>query len=151
MSLLSLSNNIALSFQQLSTDSKGIFSQSSNSVELSSEEVVSVSQGFRLLDDANSTLSVGYSLNALIFNQAASAGPNGDGTFGLSASSSTSVGIDVGINAPGMKMTKGARKKLNNFINKYDGFDSVKLISKNEAEFTYKDGSTKSLDFKKFK
>jgi len=40
---------------------------------------------------------------------------------------------------------------LNNFINKYDGFDSVKLISKNEAEFTYEDGSTKSLDFKKFK
>ncbi len=96
---LSLSNNIALSFQQLSTDSKGTFYQSLNSVELSSEEVVSVSQGFRLLDDANSTLSVGYSLNALIFNQAASAGPNGDGTFGLSASSSTSLGIDVGINA----------------------------------------------------
>ena len=50
-----------------------------------------------------------------------------------------------------MKMTKGARKKLNKFINEYDGFDSVKLISKNEAEFIYKDGSTKSLDFKKFK
>ena len=40
--------------------------------------------------------------------------------------------IDVGVNAPGMKMTKGARKKLNKFIKEYDGFDSVKLISKNE-------------------
>ena len=59
--------------------------------------------------------------------------------------------IDVGVNAPGMKMTKSARKKLNKFINNYDGFESVKLISKSEAEFKYKDGSTKSLNFKKFK
>ena len=29
----------------------------------------------------------------------------------------------------------------------YDGFESVKLISKNEAEFKYKDGSTKVLNF----
>ena len=59
--------------------------------------------------------------------------------------------IDVGVNAPGMKMTKSARKKLDKFIYDYDGFDSVKLISKDEAEFKYKDGSTKVLNFKKFK
>ena len=94
---ISLSNNIALSFQQFSTDSKGSFTQNSNTVNLSSEEIVSVSQGIRLLDDVNSTLSIGYNLNALIFNQAASAGPNGDGTFGLPASSSTTIGIDIGV------------------------------------------------------
>ena len=72
-------------------------------------------------------------------------------TYARAFASGAEVIIDVGVNAPGMKMTKGARKKLNKFINEYDGFDSVKLISKNEAEFIYKDGSTKSLDFKKFK
>ena len=55
--------------------------------------------------------------------------------------------IDVGVNAPGMKMSKKQRKELNKFINDYDGFESVKLISKNEAEFKYKDGSTKVLNF----
>jgi len=56
--------------------------------------------------------------------------------------------IDVGVNAPGMKMTKSARKKLNKFIDDYDGFESIKLISKKEAEFKYKDGSTKVLKYK---
>ena len=73
------------------------------------------------------------------------------GTYARAFASGAEVIIDVGVNAPGMKMTKGARKKLDKFIFEYDGFESVKLISKNEAEFTYKDGSTKSLDFKKFK
>ena len=55
--------------------------------------------------------------------------------------------IDVGVNAPGMKMSKGNRKKLNNFINEVDGFKSVKLISKKKAEFILKDGSKKIIDF----
>ena len=55
--------------------------------------------------------------------------------------------IDVGVNAPGMKMSKGNRKKLNNFINEIDGFKSVKLISNNKAEFILKDGSKKIIDF----
>ena len=55
--------------------------------------------------------------------------------------------IDVGINAPGMKMSKKSRKKLNQFISDYDGFESIKLISKNKAEFKFKDGSSKTLDF----
>ena len=55
--------------------------------------------------------------------------------------------IDVGVNAPGMKMSKGNRKKLNNFINEIDGFKSVKLISKKKAEFILKDGSKKIIDF----
>jgi len=72
-------------------------------------------------------------------------------TYTRAFASGAEVIIDVGVNAPGMKMTKSARKKLNKFIDDYDGFESVKLISKNEAEFKYKDSSTKSLNFKKFK
>ena len=56
--------------------------------------------------------------------------------------------IDVGINAPGMKMSKKGRKNLNEFISNYDGFSSLKRISKNEVEFQYKDGSKKTLKIK---
>jgi len=55
--------------------------------------------------------------------------------------------IDVGVNAPGKKMSKKSRKKLNEFISEYDGFVSIKSISKKEVEFTYKDGSTKNLKY----
>ena len=61
--------------------------------------------------------------------------------------SGAEVIIDVGVNAPGMKMSKGSRKKLNNFINEVDGFRSVKLISNKKAEFILKDGSKKIIDF----
>ena len=53
--------------------------------------------------------------------------------------------IDVGVNAPGRKMSKKGRKKLNEFIAEYDGFITIKSISKKEAEFTYSDGSKKNL------
>jgi hypothetical protein len=55
--------------------------------------------------------------------------------------------IDVGINAPGKKMSKKSRKKLNEFINEYDGFISIKRISEKKVEFNYKDGSLKTLEF----
>jgi len=55
--------------------------------------------------------------------------------------------IDVGVNAPGMKMSKGARKKLNKFIKEVDGFKSMRLISKKKAEFTMADSSKKIIDF----
>ncbi len=61
--------------------------------------------------------------------------------------SGAEVIIDVGVNAPGMKMSKGSRKKLNNFINEVDGFKSIKLISNKKAEFILKDGSKKIVDF----
>ena len=61
--------------------------------------------------------------------------------------SGAEVIIDVGVNAPGMKMSKGSRKKLNDFIKEVDGFKSVKLISKKKAEFILKDGSRKIIDF----
>ena len=55
--------------------------------------------------------------------------------------------IDVGVNAPGAKMSKKSRKKLNEFIAEYDGFTSIKSISEKKVEFTYKDGSSKTLEF----
>ena len=61
--------------------------------------------------------------------------------------SGAEVIIDVGVNAPGMKMSKESRKKLNNFIQEVDNFKSVKLISKKKAEFIMKDGSKKVIDF----
>ena len=35
-------------------------------------------------------------------------------------------------------MSKKSRKKLNEFITEYDGFTSIKSISKEEVEFTIK-------------
>ena len=61
--------------------------------------------------------------------------------------SGAEVIIDVGVNAPGMKMSKGSRKKLNNFIKEVDNFKSVKLLSKKKAEFIMKDGTKKIIDF----
>ena len=84
---ISFPNKMAVSFQQLATDSKGIFSTGDSSgSNLSNEQLISFSQGFNLLNDANSTLSIGYNINALVFNQAGSAGPNGDGSGGLPSS-----------------------------------------------------------------
>ena len=68
-------------------------------------------------------------------------------TYVKAFASGAEVIIDVGANAPGMKMSKGARKKLNAFINEVDGFKSVKLISKKEAEFVMEDGSKKVIEF----
>ena len=44
------------------------------------------------------------------------------------------------------KRVKG-RKKLNEFIAEYDGFTSIKSLSKDQVEFSYKDGSKKILEF----
>ena len=44
------------------------------------------------------------------------------------------------------KTSKKGRKKLNEFIAEYDGFTSIKSISKNQVEFTYIDGSKKNLN-----
>ncbi len=44
------------------------------------------------------------------------------------------------------RKTKKGRKKLNEFMAEYDGFTSIKSISKKKVEFTYSDGSKKILD-----
>ena len=89
----SMMNKLAISYQQLGTD------HSDTDINLSSEKSISISQGFDLLRDANSSLSIGYSINGLIFYQNNSAGPNGDGTGGLPSSESTILGIDLGIHS----------------------------------------------------
>ena len=43
--------------------------------------------------------------------------------------------IDVGVNAPGMKMSKKSRKKLDKLINDVDGFKSIKLLNKKKQNF----------------
>ena len=53
----------------------------------------------------------------------------------------------MGVNAPGAKMSKKSRKQLNEFIAEYDGFESIKSVSKKKVKFTYKDGSSKILEF----
>ena len=55
--------------------------------------------------------------------------------------------IDVGVNAPGMKMSKKSKSKLDKLISDVDGFQSVKLLNKKKAEFLFKDGSTKIIEF----
>ena len=55
--------------------------------------------------------------------------------------------IDVGADAPGMKMSKNARNKLDEFIENIDGFKSVELISKRKVEFIMQDGEKKRLEF----
>ena len=55
--------------------------------------------------------------------------------------------IDVGVNAPGMKMSKKSKEKLDKLINDVEGFKSVKLLNKKKAEFLFKDGSTKIVEF----
>lgn len=64
---------------------------------LSSEIALSFAQGFSLLNDRNSSLHLGYTLNGFILKQASSAGSLGDGTNGLEKKDLYNVGIDVGL------------------------------------------------------
>jgi len=68
-------------------------------------------------------------------------------TYIKAFASGAEIIIDVGPNAPGMKMSKTARKKLNKLIEDIDGFKSMKIITKKQAEFTMEDGSIKTIDF----
>ena len=64
---------------------------------LSSEIALSFAQGFSLLNDRNSSLHLGYTLNGFILKQASSAGTLGDGTNGLGKKDLYNFGIDVGL------------------------------------------------------
>ena len=44
-------------------------------------------------------------------------------------------------------MIKEEKNRLNEFIEKIDGFKSVKLVSEKQAEFIMKDDSKKIIDF----
>ena len=74
--------------------------------DLSKETAISFSHGIDLLNDKNSTLSIGYNLNYFIYSQAPSAGPNGDGTNAFPSAKSETFSLDFGIHA-------SLRKKIN--------------------------------------
>ena len=65
--------------------------------ELASEISISVSQGFHLLKDRNSTLSLGYNANYFILSQGSSAGTIGDGSNGLPGKKMYGFGLDLGV------------------------------------------------------
>jgi len=86
--------NLALTIQKLGTKTRG-----SNQAQdlLSSEQSITLSQGFALLEDRNSSLRLGYNINYLILKQGRTAGTLGDGSNGLAGSKITTIGIDAGI------------------------------------------------------
>ena len=96
--------NIAISLQELSTsysfnssDDLGNENWRSFEGDLSREKQISFSQGIKLLDDKNSTLSIGYNINSYITFQSASAGPEGDGIGGIKEGKLNSLGVDIGL------------------------------------------------------
>ena len=83
--------NLGISFQKL-----GVKSPDFNNY-LSYESSLSLSQGFSLLKDRNSTLDIGYSFNIFSIYQGQTAGTSGDGSNGLPKEKIRSYGIDLGI------------------------------------------------------
>ena len=64
---------------------------------LSTEQTISIAQGFDLQHDKNSHLSVGYSANFVQWDLGRSAGVSGDGTDGLELGGVNAVTIDFGV------------------------------------------------------
>ncbi len=64
---------------------------------ISSETSAGLSHGFFLLNDMNSTLSAGYTLNYLYWELGKSAGDTGDGSNGFDLGSNNTIGVDLGI------------------------------------------------------
>ena len=83
--------NIALTVQNLGTMTKD------NTISLASEKSITISQGYALLEDRNSSLRLGYNLSYLILKQGDSAGPSGDGSDGISGKTMNAFGIDIGV------------------------------------------------------
>ena len=83
--------NFGISIQQLGVKSPDYFNY------LSFESALSISQGFSLLKDKNSTLDLGYTFNLYSIGQGGSAGFSGDGTDGLPKEQINTYGIDIGI------------------------------------------------------
>ncbi len=81
----------------------GIVSQMSKTkvegTTLSEENSVGITGAFYLLDDQHSKLMMGYALNYLSWSLGRTAGVSGDGSDGLSSSSGSAFGVDVGIQA----------------------------------------------------
>ena len=83
--------NFGISIQEMSV--------SYNGNDLSSEKSLGISQGFFLLKDMHSTLSLGYTIQFMNWNLGKSAGFSGDGSDGINLGSENLVGLDIGFQA----------------------------------------------------
>tara|TARA_Y100000589_G_C27098189_1_gene606879 strand:- start:408 stop:1292 length:885 start_codon:yes stop_codon:yes gene_type:complete len=83
--------NFGISIQQMSIDYNG------NT--LSSESTLGISQGFFVLKDMNSTMSLGYTINLMNWDLGQSAGISGDGSDGIDLGSDHTFSIDIGLQA----------------------------------------------------
>jgi len=84
--------NFGVGYQKLVTNAN-----SGSQANLSSESSLSISQGFDLLRDNNSSLQLGYTINYMMLNQGKTAGVSGNGSDGMPSTSINTLGIDVGI------------------------------------------------------
>ena len=80
---------IGFSMQQLKTKYRG--------KTLSTEQTISVAQGFNLQKDKNSHLAIGYTANFVQWDLGSSAGISGDGTDGLELGSVNAITVDFGV------------------------------------------------------
>ena len=80
---------IGFALQQLETKYEGTV--------LSTEQTISIAQGFNLQKDKNSHLAIGYTANIVLWDLGKSAGVSGDGSDGLELGSLNAVTIDLGI------------------------------------------------------
>ena len=106
-------NRFAFTYQHLGTEVKGLNSSTGPALDphslygfvdsmnkhLSREKAISFSHGISLLNDKNSTISIGYSLNYLSVNQGQSAGPLGNGVNGFPSGRYSSYTLDLGFYA----------------------------------------------------
>jgi len=90
-------NAMAVTIQKFGVVNANQYLDELASDELASETSISISQGFHLLKDRNSTLSLGYNANYFILSQGSSAGTMGDGSNGLPGKKMYGFGLDLGV------------------------------------------------------
>jgi len=89
ISPLPVVGKIGFSLKQLETKYSG--------KTLSTEQTISVAQGFDLQHDNNSRLSIGYTANFVQWDLGSSAGISGDGTDGLDLGNVNAITVDLGV------------------------------------------------------
>ena len=78
-----------VAFQQLETKH--------SETTLSTEQTLSLAQGFDIQHDKNSHLAIGYTLNLVLWDLGKSAGISGDGKYGWELGSLNAVTVDFGV------------------------------------------------------
>ena len=105
---------------------------------LSKERSYTLSHGFALLNDKNSTISMGYNINYFLMYQNRSAGPSGTGQDGLPKGEINSMGFDLGIFASlRNKISFGAFVKNLNNPKLSKGSSSIHLPRRLDLGITY--------------